>query len=152
MRTAKEISVSIGQIKVSGQKLDDKIQAVALEVLAHIQEHKEVSLACKLHQALPKGARKNALVAWFLEFGAISVNTGKDKDSIPLKFNKEAQTNLAGAASTPWFQFKPEKSPSDEFDFDKALASLIKKAQKAMADGHLKAANSETVQTVLKLA
>ena len=152
MRTAKEISVSIGQIKVSGEKLDQKIQAVGLEILAHVQEHKEASLACKLFQALPKGARKNALVAWFLEFGAISVNTGKDKETIPLKFRKDGETNLEGASANPWYNFKPEKAPADEFDFDKALAALIKKAQKAMSEGHLKAANEETVRTVLKLA
>ena len=152
MRDKKAIETSINQIKVSGQKLDAKIQSVDLEVLEHVELHNEVSLACKLYNALPKGARKNALVAWFLEFGKIKVNTGKDKEAIPLKFNKEGTTDLEGAKAKAWYDFKKEKAPSEEFDFDKALAALIKKAQKAMSEGHLKAANEETVRTVLKLA
>lgn len=152
MRTAKEITASINSIKLAGQKLDDKIQSVALEVLEHIEEHKEASLACKLYQAMPKGARKNALVAWFLEFGAIKVNTGKTKDDIPLVFAKDTATDITGATANPWFNFKKEKAPSEEFDFDKALASLIKKAKKAMEAGHLNAANEEHLKTVLKLA
>ena len=152
MRDKKAIETSINQIKVSGQKLDDKIQAVALEVLEHVEQNSEASLACKLYNALPKGARKNALVAWFLEFGKIKVNTGKDKEAIPLKFDKEGTTDLEGAKAKAWYDFKKEKAPSEEFDFDKALASLIKKAKKAMEAGHLNAANEEHLKTVLKLA
>lgn len=152
MRDKKAIETSINQIKVSGQKLDAKIQSVALEVLEHVELHSETSLACKLYNALPNGARKNALVAWFLEFGKIKVNTGKDKEAIPLKFDKEGTTDLEGAKAKAWYDFKKEKAPSEEFDFDKALASLIKKAKKAMEAGHLNAANEEHLQTVLKLA
>lgn len=152
MRTLKEINLSISQIKTSGEKLDAKIQAVGLEVLEHISLNPEASLACKLYNALPNGARKNALVAWFLEFGAIKVSTGKNKKEVPLLWKKETATDLAGAAANPWFTFKPEKAPSEEFDFDKALQALIKKAKKASSEGHLKAANDDVVAAILKLA
>ena len=151
MRTQKEITASINSIQHAGKKLDDKIQSVALEVLEHIKEHKEASLACKLYAALPNGARKNALVAWMLAFGEIKVATGKNKGTIPLLWNKEGNTDLAGAAESPWFTFKKEPAPSEAFDFDKALQALIKKAQKAAQDQSIKVQDNDVLRAVLAL-
>ena len=151
-RTAKQISDSIATIAKNGKALDNLIQKIGMEVLAHIAEHPEASLACKLYKAMPNGSRKNALVAWMMEFGAIKVATGKNKEAVPLLWLADKETDLAGAEASPWFTFKPEKALDEEFDFDKQFASFLKKVQKAQAEGHLKAANDEKVQNILKLA
>lgn len=136
MLTVKQCNAAISNIKISGKALDAAVQDVGLSVLVHVQEHREASLAVKLLNALPKGARKAALVAWFTNYGMISVNrdkvTAKER---PLVFNAEAKTDLEEAAKKPWFKSAPEKPVSEMFDFQAQLLSLMKRADEAAKKG-----------------
>lgn len=136
MRTQKQILAAIQNINIAGKGLDDAVQSVGLDVLAHVEAHGEVSLAIKLLRALPKGARAKALADWFMRFGKISVNTDrKAAKSLPLLYCKTGSTNLEGAAATPWYKCKQDKPLAEEFDFAGRLAALIKAAQAAQAKG-----------------
>lgn len=136
----KAIVLAIASIKTRGAKLDNDIQLTGLSILAHIQQHREVSLFGQLYDAMPKGSRKNALLKWAVAFGAISVNMDKDTcKAQPFLFNKEradseAGSNLQGATDKPWFTFKPEATPRDAFNLEatiKALQELLAKQVKA---------------------
>lgn len=136
MRTQKQLLSAIQNISITGKGMDDAVQSVGLEVIQHVEANGEVSLAIKLLKALPKGARSNALVEWFIQHGKISVN--KDKATgkqFPLVFDREKKSDLQGAADKPWFKCRPERDPATEFDLDAALAALVKRAQAAKAAG-----------------
>lgn len=116
------INAAIKSIQGRGVKLDSDIQITGLAILGHIEKHREVSLFTKLFNAMPAGSRRNALVKWALSHGQVAVN--KDKKSskeTPFLFNKEAKTDLAGAETHPWFNYKPEASPRDAFNLDVAI-------------------------------
>lgn len=133
-----QIVEAIRSIQGRGQKLDNDIQLTGLSILAHIQQHREVSLFNKLYQAMPAGSRRNALAKWALELGQVSVNmdkaTAKER---PFIFDKEKETKLDKAEQYPWYNFKPEAAPAEAFSFDKWLADAHKMLQAKQKAGSL---------------
>ena len=121
------ILLAIKSIAGRGAALDGHIQDTALSIAAHISEHREVSLATKLYNAMPHGSRRNALVQWFVTFGAVSVNQDKKTSKeFPLVFNKEGTVDLVEGAKKAWFDCKKEKELTDEVF---CLADHVKKFQ-----------------------
>lgn len=136
MRTQKQILTAIQHVAITGKCLDESVQSIGLDILQHVDQHGEVSLANKLLKALPKGARAKALADWFQMYGKIIVNTDKaTAKQFPLVFHKEGTTNLEGAAAKQWYKCKPDRPLSEEFDFAGQMQALIKRAQAAQAAG-----------------
>jgi hypothetical protein len=133
---AAAINKAIDSISNRGKRLDHDIQVAGLSCLAHIEQHGDVTLFNRLFHALPKGARRNALAAWGCAFGKLQLNHDKaTKGEKPFLFNRDANTDMAGAEEQQWYTFKPEKAPSEEFDFGSALALLCQKAARAQQSG-----------------
>jgi hypothetical protein len=81
---------------------------------------------------MPKGSRKLALAEWLLAFGKVEANTDdKTKKALPFVHSKTKQTNISMATAKPWFDFKPEPTVDQAFDFQKLLLGLLSKADKA---------------------
>lgn len=133
------ITQAIKSIQSRGASLDRDIQLTGLSVLAHIAQHKEVSLFQKLYAALPKGSRSNALVAWALAFGQIKVNEEKaTKKEFPFLFDgSRVVTDIKGATEKPWFDFKKPADPADEFSVDAAFARFMETIAKQMKAGKI---------------
>lgn len=124
------IEKGIKSIAARGLTLDKDIQLVGESVLAHIAQHKEVSLFKKLYDSLPKGSRSNALVAWAIGFGQVGVNLDKKTNKeMPFIYVADKVTDLEGAGNKPWFDFKKPKAPADEFNFEAEVAQFQAKIQ-----------------------
>lgn len=151
MSDYKRINGIIKTIANRGANFDKLVQSTAIDVIKHVEEHGEVSLACKLFNALPNGSRRNALAHWFMKFGKIKLNVddkGKTDKAIPFAFDKERETNIEGAKELAWFDAKKEKSLDDEFNLDDKINRLMREINKAVEKGQL-AANDPKV-TALK--
>ena len=132
----KQTNAAIANIKINGKVLDQSIQEVGLSVLYHVGVNREVSLAIKLLNAMPKGSRRNALIEWFIQFGMIAVNTDKaTAKERPLVFDRDRVTNLEGAAAKPWFTCRPERPAAEVFDVEAKLRQLLKQLESARAKG-----------------
>lgn len=132
----KQTNAAIATLKITGKALDQGIQEVGLSVLYHVGENREVSLAIKLLNAMPKGGRRNALVEWFILFGMIAVNTDKaTAKERPLVFDRDRTTNLEGAAAKPWYTCRPERPAAEVFDVEAKLRQLLKQLETAKAKG-----------------
>lgn len=134
------IRAEVASVAKAGKKLDDRIQVLGLSVMHHIEAHGDVTVAGQLINevfgALSKGHRKLAFVEWMLAYGKVAVNMDpKTKGTMPLLFAKTKTTNLEGAATKQWFDFKPEPAVDQAFDFARLLGALIGKAEKAAATG-----------------
>ena len=140
--SAAEINKAIASITVRGKKLDADIQACGLSVLNHATAHGDTTLADKLVNALPKGARKLALVEWMLAFGQIAKLDGTnaaDKQRIYagsfFKLDRAKVLNIEGATKLPWYDCKPEKPVLEAFDAQAAVGQVLAKLTKASASG-----------------
>ena len=96
----KELSNKIKQVRANGAKLDALIQEAALGCIEHAAEHGDVRPANQLWEAMPNGSRRNALGMYLVEYGAMRINTGKDKEQARFKFQKDFETDVAAARAT----------------------------------------------------
>lgn len=134
--TLKQIDDMIVNIKSRGKKLDADIQICGLAILKHVNEHGDITKANALYNALPKGSRRTALAAWFVEFGALKYSEKKDKKENPLAYNKKQLTNLQGAMNKPWWECKGTNEDGGRpFDLESQLKSLLTRMEKAREDG-----------------
>ncbi|MNJ09294.1 hypothetical protein D3C77_34360 [compost metagenome] len=131
---AAQINRAIDAIEVRGKELDEAIQMTGLSILHHIEVCGDYTIFKRLFAAMPKGARKNALVEWACMFGKVKVNLDK-ATAKDMPFLYDATTDLAQAAAQPWYTFKPEKAPVEEFNLFAALAHLRKQVAQAQTKG-----------------
>ena len=148
----KELSSKIKLIRTNGAKLDALIQEAAIGCIEHAAEHGDVRPANQLWEAMPNGSRRNALGMYLCQYGAIRVNTGKDKEQARFKFKKDTVTDLTAAASVMWHSFKPEKDLAEEFNLSGKLQGLLKAYTKALSDGQAIKATPDEIQVLTSLA
>ena len=148
----KQLSNKIKLIKTNGAKLDALIQEAAIGCIEHAAEHGDVRPANQLWLAMPNGSRRNALGMYLCQYGAMRVNTGKDKDQSRFKFKKDFETDVTKAARVMWYSFKPEKDLAEEFNLHGKLQSLLKAYNKALSDGQAIKASPDEIQVLTSLA
>ena len=147
----KQLNRKISLIRTNGAKLDALIQEAALGCIEHAAAHGDVRPANQLWEAMPNGARRNALGMYLVEYGAIRVNTGKDKEA-RFKFKKDFETDVIAASAVMWYSFKPEKDLAEEFNLSGKLQSLLKAYNKALSDGQSIKASPDEVKILESLA
>lgn len=142
LKGASAINKAIDSIKNRGAKLDAAIQLAGLSVLAHASEHGDTTCADRLVQAMPKGARKLALVEWMLAFGQMRKLEKKDetealalKNGMLFKLDRSRTLDLDSATEKEWHAFKPEQDVQTAFDVQKALGSVLARLQTASKAG-----------------
>ena len=144
----KQLSSKIKRIKTNGAALDALIQEVAVGCIEHAAAHGDVRPANQLWDAMPKGSRRNALGMYLCQYGAMRVNTGKDKEQSRFKFKKDFETDAAAAARVMWYSFKPEKDLAEEFNLSGKLQYLLKAYNKALSDGQAIKATPDEIQVL----
>ena len=128
-----DIVAAIADISVTGKKLDLMIWIAAASVVAHIEEHGDVTLANDLVAAMPKGSRVNALIAYFEKVS----KAGYDTVAKTFKHRKSNVTNQALAESKSWVEYKPEQ-PYGGMDLRKTMIKMIVAADNALASSNQK--------------
>lgn len=136
---AADITKAIASIKARGAKLDADIHQAGVSVLAHAAAHGDTTLCDKLVHAMPKGARKLALVEWMLAYGTIAkLDPKQDKAAIAdgrlFKLDKTRSLQQDEAIAKPWADFKPEPDVLTAFDAGAAVAAVLKRLNKATTD------------------
>jgi len=133
---ASKIGELIDSIQKAGAKLDRMIWQGAVSAIAHLDQHGDVTLVNRLYTAMPKGSRALALAEYLLAFAKVRANDDpKNKKATPFLYAKDKDTKLEKALTTPWYDFRKEKSPDEVFDFGAMLAKLIERAEAAQANG-----------------
>ena len=148
----KQLNSKIKLIRTNGAKLDALIQEVAVGCIEHAAAHGDVRPANQLWEAMPNGSRRNALGMYLCQYGAIRVNTGKDKEQARFKYKKDFETDVAAARAVMWYGFKPEKDLAEEFNLSGKLQSLLKAYTKALSDGQAIKATPDEIQVLESLA
>ena len=148
----KQLNSKIKLIRTNGAKLDALIQEAAVGCIEHAAAHGDVRPANQLWDAMPFGSRRNALGMYLVKYGAIRLNTGKDKDQARFKFQKEFETDLTAARAVMWHSFKPEKDLAEEFNLRGKLQGLLKAYNKALSEGQAIKASPDEIQILESLA
>ena len=142
IKEVKAINAKISSIAKRGASLDADIQLAACSVLAHIDQHGDVTLADRLVNAMPKSGRKLALVEFMLAFGKLAVlkaNSKENKAAIEsgrvFAYAKDKDTDIEGAIAKPWYEFKKEAAVSEAFDVQASVKAILTRMAKAAKEG-----------------
>jgi len=119
-----DITTAINSITNRGKKLDADIQLCALSVINHVELHGDPSLMNAMVVAMPKGSRVNALNEFLETFGRVTFNP----TTKVFEYSKDGVTDLDGAETTVWTEFKPEPAYKG-LDLRASILVLIKKAE-----------------------
>jgi hypothetical protein len=123
LTSVKAIETALDSIKKRGDELQRDTHVAACSILQHVGKHKDVRLITRLLDSLPNMTRKNAVKAWFEEFGPVAF------DNEEVQYIKTGKTRLGDAMGNPFWDFQPEK-PYVPVSVEKLLASMISKLTK----------------------
>lgn len=106
------------------------VTETAVQALMHLEAHQDTDTLNKFLVGFPKGFKRQAMADWLFAYGCVKLNPNKDvQKTHPLVYAKDKVCKIDEAIADPWFNFQPEPEVITEFDFQKALASVIAKAQ-----------------------
>lgn len=145
--TVAGIKAEIASIAKAGKTLDGRIQRCAVAAFKHMIEHRDHTLLVELYQALSKGQRRASMAAWIMQFTQLTANTDPaSKAEKPFVLDKGKSFDLEGAMETMWYECgKPEASPDELLDVNKAVIALLKKVKAAKDAGRpIKGLDDET--------
>ena len=145
--TASGIRAEITSIAKAGKTLDGRIQRCAVAAFEHMIEHRDHTLLVELYQALSKGMRRASMAAWVMQFTQLTANTDPaTKAEKPFVLDKDKTADLETAKETMWYECgKPEASPDEILDVNKAVLALLKKVKAAKDAGRpVKGLDDET--------
>ena len=118
------IDKCIAWVRTTGAKFDAMVHAAACAILVHAKDTGDCSRMGKLVSAMPKSARRAALIRWTTEFSPIAVSQNKNEKGSPYrsKLRKVGDKNynpfnIDGARANPYYDW--DKSE------DNALAALL---------------------------
>lgn len=143
----RDIDRNINQIRTLSRRLDPLIHETATAIMKHAKEHNDCSRAALLVDAMPKSARSNALMQWFLDFSPIIVQRVTDKNTgkaiVKAKLAKEGKSrhfkeyDIEGAQANPFYEYKRESDfiVLDGAALDKQVVSLIKRLRDSVTTG-----------------
>lgn len=144
---AAELTKAINAWGTKGQKWAQEGHQLALSALQHAAKHGDHTLLNRLYLAMPKGTKSSAMAEWIVAFSHLVPNTDKEAaKTSPFVVDKAKAVNLPGAHEKPWFDFRPEPTPLEVFDLQKAVMAVITKAKKAQTiEGSLSIAAVEAL-------
>ena len=152
MSNAKIIGIKIQSIAKRSTTLRADIQSVGIDIIRHIDEHGEVSLANQLYLAIGNGGHKAALGQWFLNYAKVSANSNpKTKDEKPFLFKAEKVTDVESAMVNKWYDAVKAPELDKLFDLHAAIEALLKKATKADSEGKLLVTGDATAEALASL-
>lgn len=127
--TLKNLNVTLSNLTKAGVRFDTTVQDVAVFAIHHANEHGDVGPAERLLRALPAGSRVSACKKYLIASGVFS----DSKDG--LKVKKLASRALDEAVlEQHWTEYKAPAKDKPAYDFNKALAAFLKKAETEGAD------------------
>lgn len=116
------IDKGIAWVRTTGAKFDAMVHAIACAILVHAKDTGDCSRMAKLVAAMPKSARRAALIRWTTNFSPIAVSQDSTKNTYRAKLRRIGDKNynpfnVDGARANPYYDW--DKSE------DNALAALL---------------------------
>ena len=102
---------------------------LALSVLHHVGQHKDVSVVERFVKVLPEMIRTNGLRNWFEQFGPVKFTVLEDGTE-KVAYVKDKKTMLGNAYDKPFWKFSArEGQPYQPLDTDKLFEQVIKRLE-----------------------
>lgn len=125
-----ELVKRIDHVNGAANKLQAEYQEVGVLCLQHLKAHGDVGPINRLVVGMPKGTRRLAMATWAVAWGALVPNQDQGtRDTMPLRYTKEKETDPEGAEKEMWYEAAPERQITDVFDLQVAVKALLNRAK-----------------------
>lgn len=149
--SAKDIEKVIVSIAGRGKKLDQDMHSAACASLHHVTLHGDPTLLNRLVLALPKAARRNALVLWATKFGMVALNDdAKTRAERPLVYAKGNKADIEGAQAQPFFELKNVREGGDSWLYMDFISNVMKTLERHAAEPTIDGARAKAALDSLK--
>jgi hypothetical protein len=128
-------------------KYINTMHKIGVSALWHLAKHGDIMQVNAAYLSMPKGMKSAGFAQWLLAHGALAANTDEDRKTKPFIFDKKKKTNVEAAYADGWWEHMPEKKPTQIFDLQEAIRSLIARAEKQKTMSH-----AELLPTLKSLA
>jgi hypothetical protein len=123
-----DIEAGIADVQAKGRSFERKLHLVACSCLHHVEATGDIGFINRLVLALPKSARRNALIEWSIAHGKLMWN----EDGKKLVFSRTKTTDIEAAIEKPFWEFRPEPEYKP-MNLIEEITKLIAKAEKRIA-------------------
>lgn len=123
---------------LSASKLGVAIHEHLINLMAHAQQHGDVTRLCAFVTAMPASQRRETMKRWLMTYSPVNVDEGN--------LRKPGDTfyrvwDIASAQAKPYYDFKEPKA-TEPFDFEAMAETFdryLKRIDKALTDGNVPA-------------
>ena len=146
---AKAIGLMIDEIGILRKSIITNIQVVAVSCALHAALHGDITLMARLDATLAEGFNRSTLRKWATTHGPFDWQRA-DKDAgieksgfvynsvkaeaMKMAYQADHITLITKLTLEPWEKAKAAGSEDPDFDFDKALKTLVARAKRYQAD------------------
>lgn len=134
LMSVEDINKGINQVKTSGARFDALVQRIAVECVAQSIIHRNVTPGNDLFNALPKGSRRDSLVAWFERFGHFAwMKTEKKLAFFDAKLEMTA-AYFVEVRATHWTTGTKPAAIVSTYDLEKEFSKVLDRLGKIVSD------------------
>lgn len=127
-----ELAKEITSIAKTGNRLNVRIQAAALNAVFYSIQEGYIQYGQNLVMALNNGQRKNSLVAFLEQHGKFQWS--KETKSLVFKKRDDLTVESIDEIQEQWFEAIKAPEPKSMYDFEDEVNRFIKKMEKAVTD------------------
>lgn len=146
MLTIKQINAGFKTVSTNRDKMNAKLQEMAISIIGHVHEHGDTTLADRLLTAMGRGLDRQAMVAYLEEYGCVRFEKDSGRFAINKKKRAEMEFDevyLMSDECVQWFEFaKSKKALTSSFDLEAKVESLLKSLAKKREEGDCEIKNA----------
>lgn len=151
------IDAGIKWVRAAGKNFDSYVHQIAVAIIRHTKEHGNCTRALQLVLAMPKSARRSALITWFRAFSPINVTMAKDVKDCKVGLLKNDSPrynafNVEGAALTPYYEYEKEPGVDTEFtsgEMNDLIERMVKRIMTKLEEGKVAANDRDNIEAKL---
>lgn len=159
LNTSAGIDAGIAWVKNTGSKFDATVHQVAVAIMRHAKDSGDCSRALKLVLAMPKSARRAALINWFGHFSPINVTMDKDVAKCKVGLRKQDAKlympfDVDGADANPFYLWEKEPGvdvPLSSGELNELILKLVKRVSGKMDKGEVVANDRDNLEAKIKV-
>lgn len=149
IREVGTLTKRIGAFARLGKKWAQEARVLALSTLVHAATHGDITLATRLVNAMPAGARKAAMVDWFENFAPVRWSQKQQCFEFPKPYGEvKDKFDLTGAEATPFDEFTPDRS-TKELTIEQVIKTLRSRLKTLRDEKRLDTVGLSQVRSVL---
>ena len=134
LMSVEDLNKGINSVKTSGARFDALVQRMAVECVAQSIVHRNTTPGNDLLNALPRGSRRDSLVAWFEKFGHFAWMKVEKKLAFFDAGQEMTAAYYAEVRATSWTTGTKPAAIVSSYDLENEFGKVLDRLGKLVSD------------------